>query len=114
MYKKLLITGGAGFIGSAVIRHIIKNTNYSLVNVDKLTYTGNLDSLNSVKRIRDIFEKVDIYNAEEIRRVLNENQPDIIMKLAAESHDDRSIDDPNNFIQTNIFDTYVLLDQARL
>jgi len=112
--KKLLITGGAGFIGSSVIRHIINNTSHSLVNVDKLTYAGNLESLVSIEADeRYIFEQVDICNANEIRRVINEHQPDIVMHLAAESHVDRSIDGPGDFIQTNIIGTYVMLEEAR-
>ncbi len=111
---KLLITGGAGFIGSAVIRHIIDNTNHSVINVDKLTYAGNLESLESIKNnARYAFEQVDICDASEIKRVFNEYQPDIIMHLAAESHVDRSIDSPGEFIQTNIVGTYVLLEEAR-
>jgi len=114
MNKKLLITGGAGFIGSAVIRHIIDNTNHSVVNVDKLTYAGNLESLESIENdTRYAFEQVDICNAIEIKRVFNEHQPDIVMHLAAESHVDRSIDGPGEFIQTNIVGTYVLLEEAR-
>jgi dTDP-glucose 4,6-dehydratase len=112
--KKLLITGGAGFIGSAVIRHIINNTNHSVVNVDKLTYAGNLESLTSVEGdARYVLEQVDICNANEIKHVFNEHQPDIVMHLAAESHVDRSIDGPGEFIQTNIVGTYVLLEEAR-
>ena len=113
-YKKLLITGGAGFIGSAVIRHIINNTEHHVVNVDKLTYAGNLESLTSIEdNERYVFEQVDICDASEIRRVFNEYQPDIVMHLAAESHVDRSIDGPGEFIQTNIVGTYVLLEEAR-
>ena len=90
---KLLITGGAGFIGSAVIRHIINNTNHSVINVDKLTYAGNLESLTPIENnTRYTFEQVDICDANEIKRVFNEHQPDIVMHLAAESHVDRSID----------------------
>ena len=112
--KKLLITGGAGFIGSAVIRHIINNTNYSVVNVDKLTYAGNLESLTSIDNdLRYSFEQVDICDANEIKRVFNKHQPDIVMHLAAESHVDRSIDGPGEFIQTNIVGTYVILEEAR-
>lgn len=96
---KLLITGGAGFIGSAVIRHIINNTGHSVVNVDKLTYAGNLESLASIEDdSRYAFEQVDICNANEIKRVLNEHQPDIVMHLAAESHVDRSIDGPGDWL----------------
>jgi len=114
MTKKLLITGGAGFIGSAVIRHIINNTDHNVVNVDKLTYAGNLESLTSIESdTRYIFEQVDICDANEIKRVFNEHQPDIVMHLAAESHVDRSIDGPGEFIQTNIVGTYILLEEAR-
>ena len=112
--KTVLITGGAGFIGSAVIRHIINNTNHQVVNVDKLTYAGNLESLTDVSDSeRYQFEQVDICDAVEIKRVFNQYQPDIIMHLAAESHVDRSIDGPGEFIQTNIVGTYVLLEEAR-
>lgn len=112
--KKMLITGGAGFIGSAVIRHIINNTGHSVVNVDKLTYAGNLESLISIKdNARYSFEHVDICDAIEIKRVFNQYRPDIVMHLAAESHVDRSIDGPSEFIQTNILGTYVLLEEAR-
>ena len=112
--KKILVTGGAGFIGSAVIRHIINNTKHNVVNVDKLTYAGNLESLASIDSdSRYIFEQVDICNADEIKRVFKEHHPDVVMHLAAESHVDRSIDGPGEFIQTNIVGTYVLLEEAR-
>ena len=114
MTKKLLITGGAGFIGSAVIRHLIDNTAHHVINIDKLTYAGNLESLTTIENSdRYIFEQVDICDATEIKRVFNEHQPDIVMHLAAESHVDRSIDGPGEFIQTNIVGTYVLLEAAR-
>ena len=113
-FMKLLITGGAGFIGSAVIRHIIENTDHSVLNVDKLTYAGNLESLESVENnSRYVFELVDICDGNEIKRVFDEHRPDIVMHLAAESHVDRSIDAPFEFIQTNIVGTYVLLEAAR-
>ena len=112
--KKLLITGGAGFIGSAVIRYIIGNTNHNIVNVDKLTYAGNLKSLASIEGDdRYIFERVDICDARAINRVFRDHQPDIVMHLAAESHVDRSINSPAEFIRTNIVCTYTLLEEAR-
>jgi dTDP-glucose 4,6-dehydratase len=111
---KLLITGGAGFIGSAVIRHIIKNTNDNVFNLDKLTYAGNLDSLKEVSdSSRYHFEQVDICDPVALNRVLAEYQPDAIMHLAAESHVDRSIDGPADFIETNIVGTYTLLEATR-
>ena len=113
MSKKILITGGAGFIGSALIRYIINHTNHKVINVDKLTYAGNLSALSDVESsTRYIFEKVDICNAVEIKRIFSMHKPDIIMHLAAESHVDRSIDAPDDFIQTNIIGTYILLEQA--
>ena len=113
--KTILVTGGAGFIGSAVIRHLINNTRNVVVNVDKLTYAGNQESLISiVDNPRYFFEQVDICDGKEVARVLYEHQPDIIMHLAAESHVDRSINGPEEFIQTNIVGTYNLLEQARM
>ena len=111
---KFLITGGAGFIGSAVIRHLIEDTTYEVVNLDKLTYAGNLQSLISVSNSeRYSFEQVDICDSIELKRVFEIHKPDIIMHLAAESHVDRSIDGPGEFIQTNIVGTYTLLEEAR-
>lgn len=111
---KILVTGGAGFIGSAVIRHIIQNTQDSVINVDCLTYAGNLESLIEVEQSkRYVFEQVDICNRAELDRVFKEQQPDAIMHLAAESHVDRSITGPAEFIQTNIVGTYTLLEAAR-
>lgn len=111
---KILITGGAGFIGSAVIRHIIKNTQDIAINLDKLTYAGNLESLSTVDNSeRYFFENVDICNRIELDRVFQEYQPDVVMHLAAESHVDRSIDGPAAFIETNIVGTYTLLEATR-
>ncbi|AXS82521.1 dTDP-glucose 4,6-dehydratase [Marinobacter sp. Arc7-DN-1] len=111
---KFLVTGGAGFIGSAVIRYIIRNTADGVVNLDKLTYAGNLQSLVEVSESdRYAFEHVDICNRAEVERVLAEHQPDAIMHLAAESHVDRSIDGPADFIETNIVGTYTLLEATR-
>lgn len=113
--KKILVTGGAGFIGSAVIRYIINHHHYSVVNVDKLTYAGNLESLVEVSlSSRYVLENIDICNSSELRRVFDEHQPDLVIHLAAESHVDRSIDAPGEFIQTNIVGTYTLLEQTRL
>ncbi|MDA8862060.1 dTDP-glucose 4,6-dehydratase [Gammaproteobacteria bacterium] len=111
---KILVTGGAGFIGSAVIRNIINTTKYSVINVDKLTYAGNLDSLDKIEDSpRYFFEEADICNAEQIKLIFKKYQPDIVMHLAAESHVDRSIDGPAEFIQTNIIGTYILLEEFR-
>ncbi len=111
---KLLVTGGAGFIGSAVVRHIINHTQDEVVNLDKLTYAGNLESLAEISNSdRYHFELVDIGDRFEVDRVLAQHQPDAVMHLAAESHVDRSIDGPAEFIQTNIVGTYTLLEAAR-
>ena len=112
--KTIAVTGGAGFIGSAVIRHLVNDTDHIVINVDKLTYAGNLESLTTISdNGRYHFEQVDICDSKGIARVLNQYQPDIIMHLAAESHVDRSIDGPGDFIQTNIVGTYNLLEQVR-
>ena len=112
--KKILVTGGAGFIGSAVVRHIIENTPDSVVNVDKLTYAGKLESLESVENnLRYTFEQVDICDAKALARVFEQHKPDAVMHLAAESHVDRSIDGPAAFIETNIVGTYTLLEAVR-
>jgi dTDP-glucose 4,6-dehydratase len=111
---KILVTGGAGFIGSAVIRHIIENTADTVINVDKLTYAGNLCSLKAIENSdRYHFCQVDICNREQLAAVFEQHQPDAVMHLAAESHVDRSIDAPGDFIDSNIVGTYTLLEVAR-
>lgn len=111
---KIIVTGGAGFIGSAVIRHIIKNTNSHVLNIDKLTYAGNLESLAEIEDSANYsFKQIDICDATTIEQAFNEFQPNLIMHLAAESHVDRSIDGPAEFINTNIVGTYTLLEVAR-
>ncbi|MBO2640753.1 dTDP-glucose 4,6-dehydratase [Shewanella algae] len=110
----VLVTGGAGFIGSAVIRHLLNNTQDSVINVDKLTYAGNLESLVSVEKDkRYAFELIDVCDRAELDRVFEKHKPDVVVHLAAESHVDRSIDGPAAFIQTNIVGTYTLLEAAR-
>jgi dTDP-glucose 4,6-dehydratase len=112
--KKILVTGGAGFIGSAVVRQFIGETDCAVVNVDKLTYAGNLLSLAAVDQSpRYFFEHVDICDVAEMGRVFAQHRPDAVMHLAAESHVDRSISGPAAFIQTNIVGTYTLLEAAR-
>ena len=107
---KVIVTGGAGFIGSAVIRQYINETGYEVVNLDALTYAGNLESLSEVENnSRYYFEQVDIRNIKEIERVFKKYEPDAIMHLAAESHVDRSIENPMVFIETNIVGTANLL-----
>lgn len=111
---KILVTGGAGFIGSAVIRHIIRNTEDSVINLDKLTYAGNLESLAETSTSsRYTFEQMDVCDRTGLDHVFARHQPDAVMHLAAESHVDRSIDGPAAFIQTNMVGTYTLLEAAR-
>ena len=111
---RFLVTGGAGFIGSAVIRLLIRETEHHVMNVDKLTYAGNLESLSDItENARYSFENIDICDFEEISRIFGEYKPDVVMHLAAESHVDRSINGPADFIQTNINGTYTLLEVAR-
>lgn len=111
---KYLITGGAGFIGSAVIRYIIQNTQNKVLNIDKLTYAGNLESLSEIEQSsRYHFNQIDICDALALDRAIKDFQPDVVMHLAAESHVDRSIDGPAAFIQTNIVGTYTLLEAVR-
>lgn len=110
---KLLVTGGAGFIGSALVRLLITERDTTVVNVDKLTYAGNLESLDEVAGSpRYIFEQVDICDAAKLAELLKRHQPDAVMHLAAESHVDRSIEGPAEFVQTNIVGTYLLLQQV--
>ena len=112
--NRIIVTGGAGFIGSAVVRHIIQNTQDEVCVIDKLTYAGNLESLESVSsNTRYRFEKLDICDKEGVSKVFESFKPTCVMHLAAESHVDRSIDGPGEFIQTNIVGTYTLLECAR-
>lgn len=114
MTQVFLITGGAGFIGSALVRHLIENTQHQVVNVDKLTYAGNLMSLASVANNRRYaFEQADICNRHAMQAIFTKYYPDIIIHLAAESHVDRSIHSPDAFIQTNLVGTYTLLETAK-
>jgi dTDP-glucose 4,6-dehydratase len=113
--RQFLITGGAGFIGSAVIRFLVNHTDHQVLNVDKLTYAGNLESLgDSLDSERYQFAQVDICDSPAIEQLFQKYRPDIVMHLAAESHVDRSISGPDDFIQTNITGTYSMLEVARL
>jgi dTDP-glucose 4,6-dehydratase len=113
MTKRFLVTGGAGFIGSAFVRHALAATDHHVLVVDKLTYAGNLDSLAPVKdHPRFKFVRADIADAAKMQAALTDFQPDVILHLAAESHVDRSIDGPAEFVQTNVVGTFVLLQQA--
>ncbi len=112
--KTILVTGGAGFIGSALVRYLIEQTEEKVINLDKLTYAGNLESLKTVENNpRYSFEQLDICDSEALKSVINTYQPDAILHLAAESHVDRSIDGPSAFIKTNVMGTFNLLEAAR-
>ena len=112
--SKIVVTGGAGFIGSAVIRHFIENTEHSVLNIDKLTYAGNLESLSAVSQNeRYQFKNLDICDQQLLKKAIEDFGPNIIMHLAAESHVDRSIEGPGEFIQTNIIGTFNLLNAAK-
>ena len=112
---RILVTGGAGFIGSALIRHIIEKEKDFIINIDKLTYAGSLGSLTSVEgHERYVFEQVDICDRNALDHIFEQHKPDVVMHLAAESHVDRSIDGPAAFIETNIIGTYNLLEAARV
>ena len=113
-HMKVIVTGGAGFIGSAVCRHLIRSTDWSVVNLDKLTYAANLASLASIAASpRYRFIQADIADREAVRALFEEVRPDAVLNLAAESHVDRSIDSAGDFIHTNIIGTFVLLEEAR-
>ncbi len=114
MYQRILVTGGAGFIGSAVVRQYLDETDVTVINLDALTYAGNLESLPGAdQNPRHLFAQVDIRDASALQRVFAQHRPDAVMHLAAESHVDRSIDGPADFIQTNMVGTYNLLEVAR-
>jgi dTDP-glucose 4,6-dehydratase len=112
--KNILITGGAGFIGSALIRHIINKTHHKVINLDRLTYASNLVSLKKIKKNeRYLFKKIDICDRSKVKKIFLKHKPHIVIHLAAETHVDRSIDGPKKFIETNIIGTYKLLEEAR-
>ena len=110
---RILVTGGAGFIGSALVRYLIRSTDTTVINLDKLTYAGNLDSLAEVADSpRYHFEKVDVCDADAVQAVFSRYRPDAVIHLAAESHVDRSIDGPRAFVEANIVGTYTLLQAS--
>src|SRR6201999_2237433 len=111
---KLLLTGGCGFIGSAVVRHLLRHTDHVVINVDKMTYAASEDALeDGLRHNRHLLIKADIADAASMRQVFEAHDPDAVMHLAAESHVDRSIDGPADFVQTNVVGTFILLEAAR-
>ena len=114
MYKKILVTGGAGFIGNSLIKALLRNKKNKVLNIDKLTYAGNLDSLKSAEEnLNYLFKKIDINNKKKIKNVFKQFKPDYIFNLAAESHVDKSIENPEDFIRTNILGTCNLLNISK-
>jgi dTDP-glucose 4,6-dehydratase len=112
-HKRILVTGGAGFIGSTLVKQLIAETHAEVCNIDKLTYAGNISSLGDAREsARHIFKQIDICDAQSVSQVFEDFQPEALMHLAAESHVDRSIDGPADFVQTNILGTFTLLDTA--
>jgi dTDP-glucose 4,6-dehydratase len=111
---RILLTGGCGFIGSAVARHILRHTDHTIVNVDKMTYAASEDALEEARHDRrHVLIRADITDAQAMRQVFTTHRPDAVMHLAAESHVDRSIDGPSDFVRTNVFGTFTLLEEAR-
>ncbi|HEX2941587.1 MAG TPA: GDP-mannose 4,6-dehydratase, partial [Rhodopila sp.] len=111
---KLLLTGGCGFIGSAVVRHLLRETDHVVINVDKMTYAASEDALESGRNHpRHVLIRADIADARAMREAFEAHDPDAVMHLAAESHVDRSIDGPADFVQTNVVGTFTLLEAAR-
>ena len=111
---KILVTGGAGFIGNSVVRTILNQANYEVVNLDKLTYAGNLESLSDVANLQSYcHEQLDICDANALKKAFQQHKPDCVMHLAAESHVDRSIEGPSDFIDTNIFGTFTIFPETK-